>query len=236
MPKTTRNRGGTICGLAQNQGQEPLLLGKYLMVRDGRIEFMDGTGALPDTVLDRDSAGVLRMTGTWRLEGSASTSDALTARVTGDAAARFVVNADGKLEWGAGSGAVDTNLYRDSADTLKTDDALTVSGYTTLQGAQTNGDFASLGDISISTAGKGLKVKEGSNATMGVATLTGGAATVSTTKVTATSRIFLTSQADGGTVGFLRISARSAGTSFTITSSSALDTSTVAWLIVEPAS
>lgn len=91
------------------------------------------------------------------------------------------------------------------------------------------------GNITINTAGGGLYVKEGSNATMGSVTLTAGGATVNTTKVTATSRIFLTSQVDGGTVGFLRVSARSAGTSFTITSSSGTDTSTVAWFIVEPA-
>ncbi|MFI9200164.1 hypothetical protein [Streptomyces sp. NPDC053048] len=236
MPKTTRSRGGTIGGLAQNQEQEPLLLGKRIVVRDGRIEFMDGSGSLPDTVLDREAAGLLRLTGGWRLEGAASTTDTLTVRVTGDTVARLVVNADGKLEWSSGSATADTNLYRSGADTLATDDAFTVGGYTTLQGAQTNGDFASLGDVTISTAGKGLKVKEGANSTMGTATLVTGAATVATTKVTATSRIFLTSQADGGTPGFLRVSTRSAGTSFTITSSSALDTSTVAWLIVEPAS
>lgn len=80
-----------------------------------------------------------------------------------------------------------------------------------------------------------LKIKEGSNKRMGTATLTAGAATVNTTSVTANSRIFLTSNTDGGVVGFLRVSAISAGTSFTITSSSGTDTSTVAWLIVEPA-
>lgn len=90
------------------------------------------------------------------------------------------------------------------------------------------------GDFKLSTAGKGLYVAEGSNCTMGSATLTGGAATISTTKVTANSRIFLTSQADGGTPGWLRVSARSAGTSFTITSSNGADTSTVAWFLVEP--
>ncbi|MFI9235773.1 hypothetical protein [Streptomyces sp. NPDC053079] len=236
MPKTTSHRGGTIDGLAQTQEKEPLLLGKRIVIRDGRIEFMDGSGSLPDTVLDRDSAGLLRLTGGWRLEGAASTTDTVTVRVTGDAVARLVVNADGKLEWSSGSAAADTNLYRSAADTLATDDALTVGGYTTLQGAQTNGDFASLGDVSIGTAGKGLKIKEGSNSTMGTATLVAGAATVATTKVTANSRVFLTSQVDGGTPGWLRVSARSAGTSFTVTSSSNTDTSTVAWLIVEPAS
>lgn len=90
------------------------------------------------------------------------------------------------------------------------------------------------GDVGINTAGKGLQVKEGSNAKMGLATLTAGSVVVSTTAVTANSRIFITEQATGGTPGFVRVSARTAGTSFTITSSSGTDTSTVAWMIVEP--
>lgn len=90
------------------------------------------------------------------------------------------------------------------------------------------------GNLDIATAGNGLQVKEGANAKQGTAALTAGAATVANTSVTANSRIFLTSQADGGTPGWLRVSARTAGTSFTITSSSNLDTSTVAYLITEP--
>lgn len=81
----------------------------------------------------------------------------------------------------------------------------------------------------------GIQVKEAANQTMGVTTLSGGTQTISTTKVTANSRIFLTTQ--GGTltnVGSPYISARTAGTSFVITSSNVLDTSDVAWLIVEP--
>jgi hypothetical protein len=80
-----------------------------------------------------------------------------------------------------------------------------------------------------------LKVKEVTNGTMGTCVLVAGACTVSTTSVTANSRIFLTSQADGGTPGFLRVSARTAAASFTVTSSSGTDTSTVAWLLIEPA-
>jgi hypothetical protein len=90
-------------------------------------------------------------------------------------------------------------------------------------------------DIIIGLAGKGLRVKEGTNAKMGTATLAAGTVTVSNTSVTSTSRIFLTCQTPGGTPGFLRVSARSSGTSFTILSSSGTDTSTVAWMIVEPA-
>ena len=72
------------------------------------------------------------------------------------------------------------------------------------------------------------------NAGMGVATLVGGTVTVADTTITATSRIFLTSQTDGGTPGFLRVSGRTPGASFTITSSSGTDTSTVAYQIYEP--
>ena len=86
-----------------------------------------------------------------------------------------------------------------------------------------------------SVAGDGFQIKEGSNAKMGTAVLIAGAATVSTTAVGANSRIFLTGNDDGGTPGWVRVSARVAGTSFTITSSSALDTSTIAWVIIDPA-
>ncbi len=79
-----------------------------------------------------------------------------------------------------------------------------------------------------------LSVAEGSNAKQGTATLVAGTVTVANTSVTANSRIFLTSQVDGGTPGFLRVSARVAATSFTITSSNGADTSTVAYLITEP--
>lgn len=80
-----------------------------------------------------------------------------------------------------------------------------------------------------------IQVKEGSNRRMGTATLTAGSATVSTTAVAANSRIYLTSNTDGGTPGWLRVSTRTAGTSFTIQSSSGTDTSTVAWIIFDPA-
>lgn len=90
-------------------------------------------------------------------------------------------------------------------------------------------------DFRIATAGKGLYIKEGTNATMGVATLVAGTVTVSNTKVTASSRIFLTIQSLGTvtTPKAIGITARTAGTSFTITSADATDTSVIAWQIVE---
>ncbi len=68
----------------------------------------------------------------------------------------------------------------------------------------------------------------------GTVALVAGSAVVPQTSVAAGSRIFLCSQADGGTPGWLRVSARSAGVSFTITSSSGTDSSTIAWALLVP--
>lgn len=84
----------------------------------------------------------------------------------------------------------------------------------------------------------GVKVTEGANARMGVATMTLGIVTVANTRVTANSRIFLTGQNTGGgaaTWGDIGVSSRSVGVSFTIASSSSTDTRQVAWEIKEPA-
>ena len=103
-----------------------------------------------------------------------------------------------------------------------------------------NADFSGIpdgvkfGNVDVKLAGAGLRVREGMNCKQGTAVLVAGTVTVADTAVTASSRIFLTGQADGGTPGFLRVSARTAGRSFTITSSSDTDTSTVAYEIFEP--
>lgn len=78
-----------------------------------------------------------------------------------------------------------------------------------------------------------LKITTGSNANAGTATLTGGTVTVSTTAVTANSLIFLTDAAASLTnVGPLSVTSKTAGTSFTVTSTNVLDTSTFNWLII----
>jgi hypothetical protein len=93
---------------------------------------------------------------------------------------------------------------------------------------------AQFGSLDLQTIGTGLKVAEGANAKQGTVVLAGAATTVvPNTSVTASSRILLTSQVDGGTPGFIRVSSRVAGTSFTI-SALATDTSTVAYEIFEP--
>jgi hypothetical protein len=92
-------------------------------------------------------------------------------------------------------------------------------------------------DLKIGTAGKGIRVAEGTNARQGLAILAAGTVTVSTTAVTAQSRILLTVQVLGTVTSpkAIAVTARTAGTSFTITSEDATDTSSVAWEIFEPA-
>lgn len=60
--------------------------------------------------------------------GAGTGVDVATARVTGDPFARFIINAGGLLEWGSGAAVVDTNLYRDAANVLKTDDSFAIGG------------------------------------------------------------------------------------------------------------
>jgi hypothetical protein len=65
----------------------------------------------------------------------------------------------------------------------------------------------------------------------GTATLVAGTVTVSNPLVSANSIIIISRKTSGGTLGYLYISAQSSG-SFTITSSSNTDTSTVNYLII----
>jgi hypothetical protein len=90
------------------------------------------------------------------------------------------------------------------------------------------------GSVDMSLAGQGIRVAEGINAKQGTTVLVGGTRVVANTSVTASSRIQLTAQAPGGTPGALYVSARTPGTSFTVSSTSAADTSTVAYFITEP--
>lgn len=91
------------------------------------------------------------------------------------------------------------------------------------------------GNVDITAVGTGLQVAEGSNAKQGTAVLNGTTAVVvANTSVTATSRIFLSIQTPGGTPASPYVFARTAGTSFSIKSTGATDTSTVAYLITEP--
>lgn len=146
-----------------------------------------------------------------QLTGAAASDLALGVEVAADAGERMTIDTTGRINWGNGAGATDSGLFRNGVARLGT-----------------NSDF----DVTV--AGKGLRVAEGTNAKQGLAVLAAGTVVVATTAVTANSRILLTINVVGGTAGFLVVSARTAGTSFTILSSSGTDTSSVAWEIFEP--
>jgi hypothetical protein len=86
----------------------------------------------------------------------------------------------------------------------------------------------------------GMKIVSGTNGTLNTATLgAGGTVTVSDTRITANSRIFLTTQnVNGGTIGKQYVSARvttpAGSQTFTISSTNNGDRSIVAYWIVEP--
>ena len=143
-----------------------------------------------------------------------ATTKALGVDVSGDSSMRWIVQADGTQAWGTGGKARDTTLTRLGVAQLGTPDS----------------------DLVIGLAGRGLKIKEGADAKMGTLVLDGATpVTVNTTAVTADSRIFLTIQAPGGTPGGIAyVKERVAGASFSVVGAAG-DTSTVAWLLVEPA-
>lgn len=92
------------------------------------------------------------------------------------------------------------------------------------------------GDFLIQGVGKTVGVKKGTNAKIGTATLVAGTVTISTTAVNAAGTSMIILSAPRGTlinIGELEESARTAGTSFTITSTNILDTCTFDWWIVE---
>ena len=59
---------------------------------------------------------------------SSAGSDGITVFLDQESFARLKVEAGGRITWGAGEGAGDTNLYRDSANVLKTDDTFKADG------------------------------------------------------------------------------------------------------------
>ena len=151
---------------------------------------------------------------------STASNPVFGAGTTGDTNNRVELDADGAIRFGSGAGAVDTVINRGGAG---------IVAFPSAQGVNVSGF------VDVITAGKGVAVAEGTNAKQnGGVVLAAGTNTVANTSVTANSRIFVTSQATGGTVGGENVSARTAGTSFTITSTNAADTSTVAYEMFEP--
>lgn len=99
--------------------------------------------------------------------------------------------------------------------------------------ASVNGDTIN-GEFDFVVAGKGLKVSEAANGKQGVAALVAGTVVVANTSITANSRIILSPQETGLLTGIVRVSARTANVSFTLTSTITTDTAVIAYEIFEP--
>lgn len=193
-------------------------------------------GVAPDGTLHvhTATAGAITASNTYNdLVVENSTNAGITILTPDGSAAGFV--------FGAPQDSVRAGIfYSQSTDILNIDSTLDITFTTAASVRMTieaGGTIIATGDVSLATLGKSLKVKEGANAKMGIATLVLGTLVISTTAVTAASRIQLTAQTLGtvSVPSALAVSARSVGTSFTILASDLTDTSTVAWFIVEPA-
>jgi hypothetical protein len=95
------------------------------------------------------------------------------------------------------------------------------------------------GNLLIETLGRGLYVAQGADARMDSCTLTAGTCTITNATVQAagsgagTDSIYCTGQDDnGGTAGAVRVSSRTVGVDYTVTSTNVLDTSIVSCLLV----
>ena len=93
------------------------------------------------------------------------------------------------------------------------------------------------GNLKLGTAGNQLFIKEGSNASMGRASLAAGTVVVSNTLASTTMEVFMTHRgvSNAAHVGTLSVDTIVAGTSFVINSTNAADDSDISWLLIERA-
>lgn len=197
-------------GLLTGQGLQPTSLSYYLaalvlasLTISGAFTTGGSMMSLTNTVTTASSP---------MLYTAAAAADAVAGiEVAADTNQRWKIDSNGKESWGPGNAGSDCFHSRQAAGIMQ---------YTSCS-------------LDIATGGKGLQVSEsGTGPKQGTATLSGGTIVVSNVNVTSHSRILLTAQ-DNNTTGALRVSARTAGTSFTITSSNSGDSGLVAYEIFE---
>jgi hypothetical protein len=100
---------------------------------------------------------------------------------------------------------------------------------------------ATNGNIVMGTAGNGIQIKEGANATMGDDVLTAGTVTVNTTACSATSQVFISRLSKGASTAVGTLEAVPGASSFVVTSLNPTDAttqtndiSTFSWVIMNP--
>lgn len=101
-----------------------------------------------------------------------------------------------------------------------------------------NGTFDNLTAKNLNITGnatiQGFQVNNQTNRGINTCQLSSGTCTISNNRVTADTIILCTAQNGAANLGALSISARTPGTSYTITSSSALEADKVGCLLIEP--
>jgi hypothetical protein len=129
---------------------------RFWIRADGQLAWGPGDG-VADVSLYRSAADTLKTDDVLAIERPSSGSTALAARLPADAVSRFQLLVSGALEWGDGTAARDTNLYRPGGqnDTLRTDDAFQVgvdNGYKnalSLTGTTLNTGITIGGDVNL---------------------------------------------------------------------------------------
>lgn len=157
--------------------------------------------------------GAVTSTSTISAQPSSNSNTILSSNTNGSSAFdSYRKTGDGTSAAGTGSAGRDTSWGRQGAAQFGTPDS----------------------DIVIGLAGKGLRVKSGSNARAGTATLVAGTVTVANTSVTASTVILLGGNTPvTANAGALYVSSVSPGTGFTVKSTNASDTSKFGYHLVE---
>jgi hypothetical protein len=173
--------GGFISGSGGpggTAGQKAIILGAnvssaFITTWIETDQFADAYAADdPMSVITNSGTNCLIWTnGAWRTAPTfrqvAGSNVALETRVFSESARRLAVLANGQMQWGDGTSAADTNLYRGAANRLKTDDAFwAVDGVVTKTkaGTPTDADFATTpvdGTMVIDTTASKIWVRVG---------------------------------------------------------------------------
>jgi hypothetical protein len=226
----------TLTGILYGNGTSPITAGNGTANTISKFS-ASSPGLADSTITDAGSgaitarqsvSGGVRSLNVANTSADASSSSALTLEVnqsaSGDPYVEFLIA--GIVQWRVGLDNSDSDHFKISVTQFG-------PGQDILDIASSGDIIHNFGNYIMTQAGKGIQIKEGSNARMGVATLVGGTIAVANTSVTANTRVFISRSTTGGTEGTLSTT-QIASTSFTVNSTSGTDTSTVNWLLIEP--
>lgn len=94
-----------------------------VLASDGRLDLLRNASGYSGVLNNPHATG-----NGWNITLGASTNAVLKAQVTGDAGYRYLLDANGTLWWGPGTGGYDVYLYRLGAGKLQTDGSITAVG------------------------------------------------------------------------------------------------------------